>query len=123
MAASATTGHLQISADRIVTPLIYSTELARSINLGKPIKLIITGDSGETIIPKNDLGKVKIAAEVTKAGDLNPTTKIRDLDRTYIVAGLIYGLVNVRTDGETILCATMNEKDHTWQIKKFTSRF
>ena len=39
------------------------------------------------------------------------------------MAGLIYGLVNVRTDGEKILCATLNEKDNTWQVKKFTSRF
>jgi hypothetical protein len=29
----------------------------------------------------------------------------------------------VRTDGETILCATLNEKDATWQVKKFRSRF
>jgi len=43
--------------------------------------------------------------------------------RAGFVAGLIYGLVNVRTDGETILCATLNEKDNTWQIKRFTSRF
>lgn len=35
----------------------------------------------------------------------------------------IYGLVNLRTDGETILCATMNEKDAIWQIKKVKSRF
>jgi hypothetical protein len=60
---------------------------------------------------------------VTKAGDLNPTRIKKTLDRTYIVAGLIYGLVNVRTDGETILCATLNEKDNTWQVKTCTSRF
>jgi hypothetical protein len=41
----------------------------------------------------------------------------------YVVAGLIYGLVNVRTDGEKILCATLNEKDNTWQVKTFLSRF
>lgn len=35
----------------------------------------------------------------------------------------IYGLVNVRTDGEKILCAVMNEKDHSWQVKTITSRF
>ena len=123
MAASATTGHLEISQDRIVTPLVYSTELARSINLGKPTKVTITGDSVTTIIEAAELNKVEIAAKVTKAGDLNPTTVKRKLGRTSIVAGLIYGLVNVRTDGETILCATLNEKDNTWQVKKILSRF
>jgi beta-lactamase superfamily II metal-dependent hydrolase len=123
VAASATTGYLQISADRIVTPLVYSTELARSINLGRPTRLTIAGPSGDIVIGEDKLGAVKVEAKVTKAGDLQPTTKTRTLSGTYVVAGLIYGLVNVRTDGETILCATMNEKDHTWQIKKFTSRF
>ncbi len=123
VAASATTGYLEISADRIVTPLVYSTELARSINLGKPTKLTIANPAGETVIEEDQLNTVTIDAKVTKAGDLNPTIKKKKLGSTYVVAGLIYGLVNVRTDGEKILCATLNEKDNTWQIKKFTSRF
>jgi beta-lactamase superfamily II metal-dependent hydrolase len=123
IAASATTGHLEISRDRIVTPLIYSTELARSVNLGRPVKLTVAGENGNTVVEEADLGKAKVAAKVTKAGDLNPTTVTRTLDRTYVVAGLIYGLVNVRTDGEKILCATLNEKDNSWQVKTLTSRF
>jgi beta-lactamase superfamily II metal-dependent hydrolase len=123
VAASATTGHLEISGDRIVTPLVYSTELARSINLGKPKRLTLPDPAGDKVIAADQLGAVKIEAQVTKAGDLNPTTVTRRLGGSYIVAGLIYGLVNVRTDGEKILCATLNEKDNTWQIKKVTSRF
>ena len=123
VAASATTGYLEISADRIVTPLVYSTEIARSVNLGKPIRLTVAQATGNTVVEQERLSSVTINAQVTKAGDLNPTTVTRSLSRTYIVAGLIYGLVNVRTDGEQILCATLNEKDHTWQVKKFTSRF
>jgi hypothetical protein len=102
---------------------VYSTELARSINLGKPTKLTIADPAGDTVVEEDRLGAVRIDAKVTKAGDLRPTIKTRTLGSTYIVAGLIYGLVNVRTDGEKILCATLNEKDNTWQIKKFTSRF
>ena len=123
VAASATTGYLEINVDRIVTPLVYSTELARSLNLGKPTKLTIADPAGNTVVQKNELGTVTIEAKVTKAGDLNPTTVTKHLDDTFIVAGLIYGLVNVRTDGVTILCATLNEKDNTWQVKKLTSRF
>lgn len=69
------------------------------------------------------LKAVAIEAKVTEAGDLNPTTVRRHLNQTSIVTGIVYGLVNVRTDGQKILCATMNEKDHTWQIKTITSRF
>ncbi|MEN6441263.1 MAG: MBL fold metallo-hydrolase [Syntrophobacter sp.] len=123
VAASATAGYLEISGDRIVTPLIYSTELARSINLGKPTKAAVAGPGEDMVIRESELGRVSIEAQVMKVGDLHPTTETRKLDSTYIVAGLIYGLVNVRTDGEKILCATLNEKDNTWQVKRFTSRF
>ncbi len=75
------------------------------------------------MVNQADLGKVKVDASVTKAGDLNPTKVQRSLDRTYIVAGLIYGLVNVRTNGSKIICATLGEKDASWEIKTLTSRF
>jgi hypothetical protein len=123
VAASATTGYLEIAADHIVTPLVYATELARSVNLGRPARVTIADAAGQTVIKADALGTVTIDAKVTKAGDLNPTTVARRLDRTYIVAGLIYGLVNVRTDGRRILCATLNEKDNTWQVRTVTSRF
>lgn len=123
VAASATTGYLEIKSDRVVSPLVYATELARSVNLGKPTKLTIANPAGDTVVESADFAKVEITAKVTKAGDLNPTTVTKSMAGTYIVAGLIYGLVNVRTDGETILCATMNEKDASWEIKKVKSRF
>ena len=119
----ATTGYLEIKSDRVVSPLVYATELARSVNLGKPTKLTIASPAGDTEVESADFAKVTIAANVTKAGDLNPTSITKSMVGTYIVAGLIYGLVNVRTDGETILCATLNEKDASWEIKKVKSRF
>jgi beta-lactamase superfamily II metal-dependent hydrolase len=123
VAASATTGYLEIKDDALVSPLVYSTELARSVNLGRPTKLTVANPAGDIVVDRADFGKVKIAASVTKAGDLNPTSVTRSMAGTYIVAGLVYRLVNVRTDGETILCATLNEKDATWQVKKVRSRF
>ena len=75
------------------------------------------------IKPYLAVGTDLLFAAVTKAGDLNPTVVTKTLDGTYLVAGLIYGLVNVRTDGEKILCATLNEKDNTWQVKTLQSRF
>ena len=66
---------------------------------------------------------MSIDADVMKVGDLHPTTVTKNLARTYIAAGLIYGLVNVRTDGKKILCATLDEKDNTWHVKQIKSRF
>ncbi|MCL5278603.1 MAG: hypothetical protein M1376_01695 [Planctomycetes bacterium] len=123
VAASATAGYLEITNDEIKTPLVYSTELARSINLGRPTRLTITDSAGNTVVDAEGLSRVKIDAEVTKVGDLNPSTVTKTLQGIYIVAGLIYGLVNVRTDGQKILCATLNEKDNTWQTRTLTSRF
>jgi hypothetical protein len=40
-----------------------------------------------------------------------------------VVGGLIYGLVNVRTNGRQILCATLDEQSAEWRIKSFDSRF
>ena len=34
-----------------------------------------------------------------------------------------YGLVNVRTDGKTIMCATMKETADGWSIHTFPARF
>lgn len=119
VAASATTGHLQVEQDRIVTPLVYSTEIARSVQLGKPLRLITPDHAHE----QAELAKIRIEAAVTKAGDLNPSKSTRTLGSTLVVAGLVYGLVNIRTDGETILCATLNEKDHSWSVRKIRSRF
>jgi len=125
VAASATTGHLEIVDDEIVSPLIYSTEIARSVSYGRPVSVNVPGNAScpPRTISGNSLKQVDVKYKETKSGDRNPRTRKKSMGSSLIVAGLIYGLVNVRTDGEKILCATMNEKDHTWQVKKITSRF
>lgn len=123
VAASATTGYLSIDQDTLISPLVYSTEISRSINLGKPVKTTATGPDGAVEFEGKEQSAVEVDLAVTKAGDLNPTRVTKRLDDAYVVAGLIYGLVNVRTDGEKILCATLNEKSNKWQIKVVYSRF
>lgn len=80
IAASAISGYQQMRGDELISPLIFSTELARSV-------------------------------------------KIDQVDGTRRVAGLVYGLVNVRTDGRRILCATRDEKTLDWRIDETQSRF
>lgn len=82
MAASAINGYLEMDGDEPKSPLLYSTELARSVKIGK-----VEG------------------------------SKIR------VVTGLVYGLVNVRTDGKKILCATRDEQTLRWRIEEINARF
>jgi beta-lactamase superfamily II metal-dependent hydrolase len=80
VSASAISGYTEMNGDELVSPLIYSTEVARSVKIDR----------------------VGGARQVT---------------------GLVYGLVNVRTDGRRILCATRDEKSLDWQIAVTRSRF
>lgn len=125
IAASATTGRLQVDEDEMISPLVYSTELARSVSFGDPSKLTVPAAAGvpEREITGATLDKAEIEYKETKAGDRTPRTRTRKLGHSLVVAGVIYGLVNVRTDGENILCAALNEKNYSWKIKKVKSRF
>jgi beta-lactamase superfamily II metal-dependent hydrolase len=119
VAASATTGFLTINKDRIVTPLIYSTELARSHKFSKAENLSVDqGSNPPLVLKKANLHKASVQFEKRQG-----VTHTLHLGEARILADLIYGLVNVRTDGERIVCATMNEKDRGWEIKEIKSRF
>jgi beta-lactamase superfamily II metal-dependent hydrolase len=127
MAASGATGHLTIQDDQILTPLVYATELARSVSLGHPMAATVHAEQGSNTgdieLGPAALQRVELTYRETKPGDLSPRTRKRRLSGMKVVAGLIYGLVNVRTDGRTILTATMNEGDGSFAVKKFPSRF
>ena len=116
VAASALTGHKLIKDDRVVTPLIYSTEIARSYKITEPEKLILgkNGDEG-TFNSSNKSAQIQF----TSSGQVRK----RDLWKSMFVSGIVYGLVNVRTDGEKILCATLSETKREWEIETFNSRF
>ncbi|NUQ25448.1 MAG: hypothetical protein HUU34_15990 [Saprospiraceae bacterium] len=119
VAASGITGYKTIKDDKIITPLVYSTEISRSYKIGS-IKLLRLKDRNEVLEPNT---AIDVTYKETNAGDLKPSTKTKSFWDKKIVGGIIYGLVNVRTDGKKILCATMSEKDGAWDIKTFTSRF
>ena len=112
------TGHARVEKDRLVTPLVYSTEIARSVRIGRITEI---RDAAGAPIPAATDGTV--AYEEVAAGALRPRRGDRPVSGSYVVAGTIYGLVNVRTDGSRILCATLNEGNHSWEIKEFESRF
>lgn len=78
VAASAVSGYMEMDGDELITPLVYSTEVARSVKIDRASRR---------------------------------------------VTGLVYGLVNVRTDGRRILCATRDEESLDWEVAVTRSRF
>lgn len=127
VAASATTGFLQrdTSSDQIITPLVYSTELARSVSFGNASKLDVPNEAGtgRRELTGDEFKDSEITFRAKKSGDRNPKTQRRSLTNTQVMGNLIYGLVNVRTDGDKILIATLGEKDAKWKTKVIHSRF
>jgi beta-lactamase superfamily II metal-dependent hydrolase len=123
VATSALTGHVQITDDRVVTPLVYSTEIARSYRLGGirrinvgagPVPATVITPASNAVFHYSE----KRPDSIQPQAGQSPFT-----EQSHLVSGIVYGLVNVRTDGETIMCATMNEGDQSWDIRTFSSRF
>jgi beta-lactamase superfamily II metal-dependent hydrolase len=88
-------------------PLIYSTELARSVKLGYASSVLVE-DTDEVEKPT----AFEVAASTTEP-------LYRPLELTPLSTDLVYGLVNVRTDGEHVLCATMEEQGNDFDVKVF----
>lgn len=126
VAASAITGFqtMDEDGDELMTPLIYCTELARSVGIGIPTELRVKPEGqAQQVLTTSDFDEIELVFKKTNAGDLNPSTKVLSFAGINVVAGLVYGLINVRTDGETILCAALNEKDGTWNVHTIKARF
>ncbi len=117
VAASGITGHRRIENDRLVTPLVFSTEISRSIRMGRITGLL---DDQGARVPTAGL---EVEYSETAPGDLHPRRDTQLVDGSYVVSGMIYGLVNVRTDGSRIVCSTLNEKKRAWDVFEFESRF
>ncbi len=90
-------------------PLLYSTELSRSVELAyvKAVRVDPDGSGGAPAANVN-LNNTQIKADVSGAD-------FRFLTDVPISQDLVYGLVNVRTDGTHILCATMEESGNEFR--------
>ena len=123
--ASGLTGFATLEGDEPRTPMVYSTELARSVDLGRVTRLARMNPDG-TIAEEftgAELGQFRVTYETTRAGERTPRTYQTTLNLRRIAARTTYGLVNVRTDGHTIICACLNEARHSWNVQTFESRF
>ena len=111
MGASARYGRESRSErNELQPPLIYSTELARSVKLAfaDEVQVVRTPPPPEVVAP---------ASAAVVLGDAKPP--LRSLGRTPVAADLVYGLVNVRTDGQHVLCATLEEAGSEFDVKVF----
>lgn len=125
VAASGLTGFRSVKKDSLVTPLVFSTELARSIALGKVHQLDRLDTNNQVVeeVKGEDLDRFKTRYKVTKAGDRAPQSGSARIRHQRVAAKTTYGLINIRTDGRTILCAALNEKKFEWNITTFKARF
>ncbi len=124
--ASGATGFRKISKDKLLTPMIYSTEISRSIKIGDPYKISYKDyerEGSSFDIELTDESNIEVSYKQTTSGGLNSKDKKAKLSKLRVADKFVYGLVNVRTDGNKILCAVMNEGNGTWEIKTFESRF
>ena len=74
VAASGATGHVTFKDDELLTPLVYSTELARSLKLGRVTSLTL-GD-GSVIEGADSLRDVRAAYKVHTPGGLRPPVRL-----------------------------------------------
>jgi len=178
VAASALSGRKTIDEkkDRLKTPLIYMTEIERSVTLGSINRIdirqmpiaggqrhdgTITGRPVDEIEPKgflspkarkdlkdvtsstqkrkivegherteepilaameDDTEKSKIRVDFNLSVPLGPIGQKnvkKGQWRGYMLQKVQYGLVTTRTDGETVMCATMDEHGKKWIVHTF----
>ena len=109
LGASARYGREAKSAKgEVLPPLLYSTELARSVRLSEAAAVRQIDDEDSQI----NAAEVEIRAVGSDA-------RFIPLDRTPISTDLVYGLINVRTDGTRVLCAYMKEGGNDFDIQVF----
>lgn len=88
-------------------PLMYSTELARSVKLAYVERV------------RSELTAAEMNPEDVEILPDQSDARFLPLERAPLSTDLIYGLVNVRTDGVNILCATMEEQGNDFDVKVF----
>ena len=182
VAASAVTGHLEVDEDNdiLITPLIYMTEIERSVSLGKVTHIKLNNyplGNGNTedkallamkrkdisdsalfsfeerkaydklndddekkdfkdTIHKREKALIKASEEEQEDFEIQANYHYRSVHKLFtiqygnknlkgsrILTKNHYGLVNVRTDGETVMCATMKESGSGWTVHTFKARF
>jgi hypothetical protein len=105
----------------VLPPLVYSTELARSHMLRNVIAAERVRDpANRAVFDPMPIRDVRLVPESTwqMVGNQKRPAH-RWLVYCPVATKYVYGLVNVRTDGDLILCATMLEQGDDFDVKVF----
>ncbi len=104
-------------AGEVLPPLLYSTELARSVSLAYARALRTRGLPGPpALAPGSDQDAVGLEARFVSSSKANDYKRLGWLP---MATDLVYGLVNVRTDGQRILMGYMSEGSSDFDIRVF----
>jgi beta-lactamase superfamily II metal-dependent hydrolase len=105
---------------RLKAPLIYSTEVARSLTLGS-IDQLREYDKPQGYGKQRDDPVRIVSGAVTTSRwrtildrDSEDAKDVPPVPDTKVMRHIIYGLVNVRTDGKRLFFAVRNEGNHSW---------
>lgn len=90
-------------------PLLYSTELARSVGLD------FATHARTVAAPKQPFEPAQLEVDFVPS----PTGRYRRLAWMPMATDLVYGLINVRSDGKRILCANMREGSSDFDLQVF----
>lgn len=132
VAASAITGRrlIDLEKDQLIAPLIYMTEIARSVAISKIGKMGEYPAPRPPFEPKKPTGAQQIhntEDEMARfrlflgSSQSSPFHWPR-LDKAKAVRGLRYGLVNVRTDGRRLFLAQLEESGKDWAITTLSEK-
>ena len=101
--------YLGFEEEKHLTPLIYSTELSRSIELFPPYAIF---DKTGARIEK---------CELQARGRTQLQNGVRAPMSDWLLArSMVYGLINVRTDGSKVVMGVLKESEDSFQIEEFT---
>jgi len=124
VAASATTGRKLVENDSMVAPLIYITEVARSVSVTDVGKMGEYSDGRPKYEEKRPKGAKQLhdtEAEMSRfrlflGSKQSSAFDWPRLDCAKVVRGIRYGLVNVRTDGRRLFFAQLEERGNDWSV-------
>jgi hypothetical protein len=102
----------QNTRERVLPPLVYSTELARSLKLAMARTVRVPGADSAAARRTVDAADTEVRSDDQDAA-------FEPLHDNPLAIDLIYGLVNIRTDGKNILCATKEETGNDFDVKVF----
>jgi beta-lactamase superfamily II metal-dependent hydrolase len=112
--------HGKHGASRLKAPLVYSTEIARSLNL-KSVEQLQRFAQPQAFNKPQSAPEEVVSGDVTLSRwravidkDSSSALDNQPVDKLRVMQGIIYGLVNIRSDGKRLLFAVRNEGNKSW---------